>query len=65
MDMATPDHLVRQIDSDEQETAEWIAALRSVLEAAGPERARFLLSQLSSAARDAGLNCETRASRPM
>ncbi|MEY4467686.1 MAG: hypothetical protein RIR21_1479, partial [Pseudomonadota bacterium] len=56
MDMSTPDHLVRLNDTDEQETAEWIAALESVLASAGPERARFLLSKLSAAARDAGLN---------
>lgn len=56
MDMSSPEQLIRQLDLDEQETAEWIAALHSVLESAGPERARFLLSQLSSAARDAGLN---------
>ncbi|MEY3790787.1 MAG: pyruvate dehydrogenase component protein, partial [Pseudomonadota bacterium] len=56
MDMSTPDHLVRHNDTDEQETAEWISALESVLASAGPERARFLLSKLSSAARDAGLN---------
>jgi pyruvate dehydrogenase E1 component len=56
MDMSTPDHLVRHNDTDEQETAEWIAALESVLTSAGPERARFLLSKLSAAARDAGLN---------
>ncbi|MEY4021539.1 MAG: hypothetical protein RI960_551, partial [Pseudomonadota bacterium] len=31
MDMSTPDHLVRHNDTDEQETAEWIAALESVL----------------------------------
>ena len=42
MDMTTPDHLIRHIDIDEAETAEWIASLHSVLEAAGPERARFL-----------------------
>ncbi len=56
MDMITPDPLLRQLDSDAQETAEWIDSLRSVLEHAGPERARFLLSQLASAAREAGLN---------
>ena len=56
MDMSTPDHLVRHIDIDEQETAEWVAALQSVLETSGPERARFLLSQLASAARERGLN---------
>ena len=56
MDMSTPDHLVRHNDTDELETAEWIAALESVLASAGPERARFLLSKLSAAARGAGLN---------
>ena len=56
MDMSPPDHLIRQIDLDEQETAEWIASLHSVVEQAGPERARFLLSKLASAAREAGLN---------
>ncbi len=52
----TPEHLLRQLDSDEQETSEWIDSLRSVLQHEGPERARFLLSQLASAAREAGLN---------
>ena len=56
MDMITPEHLARQLDTDAAETAEWIASLQSVLQAAGPERARFLLTQLASAARDAGLN---------
>ncbi len=56
MDMITPEHLIRQLDIDEQETAEWIDALKSVLASSGPERARFLLSQLSTTARDAGLN---------
>ncbi len=55
MDMITPEHLVRQTDIDERETAEWIDALKSVLATSGPERARFLLSQLAAAARDAGL----------
>ncbi len=56
MDMITPEHLIRQLDTDAAETAEWIASLHSVLQAEGPERARFLLSQLASAAREAGLN---------
>ena len=47
MDMITPEHLVRQLDTDAAETAEWIASLHSVLQTAGPERARFLLSQLA------------------
>lgn len=55
MDMMTPAHLIRQLDIDESETAEWIAALNSVLATSGPERAHFLLSQLAAAARDAGL----------
>jgi pyruvate dehydrogenase E1 component len=56
MDMNSPEHLLRAIDSDAQETAEWIEALTSVIATAGPERARFLLSQLASSARAAGLN---------
>jgi len=56
MDMTSPEHLLRPIDTDAQETAEWIAALKSVIASAGPERARFLLSQLASSARAAGLN---------
>lgn len=55
MDMITPEHLIRQLDIDESETAEWIAALESVLATSGPERAHFLLSQLAAAAREAGL----------
>lgn len=47
MDMTAPEHLLRPIDTDAQETAEWIEALTSVIATAGPERARFLLSQLA------------------
>ena len=56
MDMTAPEHLLRQIDTDAQETTEWIEALNSVIASAGPERARFLLSQLASSARAAGLH---------
>jgi pyruvate dehydrogenase E1 component len=56
MDMTAPEHLLRPIDTDTPETAEWIEALTSVIATAGPERARFLLSQLASSARAAGLN---------
>ena len=56
MEMTSPEHLLRPIDTDAQETAEWIEALTSVIATAGPERARFLLSQLASSARAAGLN---------
>ena len=55
MDMISPEQLTKQPDSDSTETAEWIAALQSVLESGGPERARFLLSRLSAAAREAGI----------
>jgi pyruvate dehydrogenase E1 component len=55
IDMSSPEQLIGQLDLDEQETAEWIAALHSVLESSGPDRARFLLSQLSNAARESGL----------
>lgn len=55
MDMITPQNLIEQLDIDATETAEWVEALQSVLESAGPERARFLLSKLSTAAREAGI----------
>ena len=55
MHIPTPEHLLKPFDLDADETAEWLAALHSVLESAGPERARFLLSQLSAAAQEAGL----------
>ena len=56
MDMTAPEHLLQPTDTDAQETAEWIEALASVITNAGPERARYLLSQLASSARAAGLN---------
>ncbi|TAL78531.1 MAG: alpha-ketoglutarate dehydrogenase [Burkholderiaceae bacterium] len=53
MDLSTANHL--SSDVDELETAEWLDALRSVVQFAGPERARYLLTQLSSTAREMGL----------
>jgi pyruvate dehydrogenase E1 component len=47
MDMTAPEHLLRQIDTDADETTEWIEALNSVIASAGPERARFLLTHAS------------------
>lgn len=41
-------------DIDAQETQEWVEALHSVIEADGAERARFLLKELTHAAREAG-----------
>lgn len=55
MDMSEPQGMTDNLDSEPQETAEWIASLQSVLETAGPARARFILSKLSTAAREAGL----------
>ena len=42
-------------DADPQETAEWLESLDAVLQAAGPERARFLLDALQRHAARAGL----------
>ena len=56
MNMITAEHLLKAPDTDTQETEEWIASLRSVLEHSGPERARFLLTKLTAAAREAGLD---------
>lgn len=43
--------LTGNADTDAQETQEWLDALQSVIQQAGPGRARFLLSRLSAAAR--------------
>ena len=43
-----------QTDIDAQETQEWIAALKSVIDADGSDRARYLLKELTDAARQAG-----------
>jgi len=46
--------LIPQQDIDPQETLEWIDALKSVMEADGSDRARYLLKELTNAARQAG-----------
>jgi pyruvate dehydrogenase E1 component len=56
MDMSSADHFKNQIDSDAQETGEWVDALQAVMQSVGPERARFLLSRLSAAAQEWGVN---------
>jgi pyruvate dehydrogenase E1 component len=43
------------LDTDPLETGEWLDALHGVIRAAGPERARFLLSRLAASAQQAGL----------
>ena len=42
------------IDIDAVETSEWVDAIESVIEADGPGRARFILRQLTHAARESG-----------
>ncbi|WP_343583649.1 alpha-ketoglutarate dehydrogenase [Herbaspirillum sp.] len=54
--MSSANGIARDIDIDAQETQEWLEALQSVLAEAGPERARFLLSRLSAAAQQQGVN---------
>jgi pyruvate dehydrogenase E1 component len=56
MDMSSAGHIKNDIDTDAQETGEWIDALQAVVQSVGPERARFLLSRLSAAAHDWGVN---------
>ncbi|PUA17672.1 alpha-ketoglutarate dehydrogenase [Glaciimonas sp. PCH181] len=55
MEMSSANSLNSQFDSDVQETSEWIDALQGVIHAAGPERARYLLSRLSAAAQQSGI----------
>ncbi len=43
-------------DNDSAETREWLEALDAVLKLEGPERAHFLIAQLTKAIRDAGVN---------
>ena len=49
-------------DADPQETAEWLEAFESVLHAAGPQRAQYLLRRLLNRAkrRNVGLPALTR-----
>jgi pyruvate dehydrogenase E1 component len=51
-------------DSDPGETAEWRAALRSLVAEAGPERARFVLDALSEIARDPSIGWQPQRGTP-
>ncbi|MEO6920965.1 MAG: alpha-ketoglutarate dehydrogenase [Collimonas sp.] len=55
MEMSSANNLNSQFDSDRQETDEWVDALQAVIQASGPERARYLLSRLSAAAQQSGI----------
>ncbi|HWW06215.1 alpha-ketoglutarate dehydrogenase [Collimonas sp.] len=55
MEMSSINNLNDPFDSDAQETEEWLAALQASMQAAGPERARYLLSRLSAAAQAWGV----------
>jgi len=55
-------HLAEDIDS--QETAEWQEALEYVIQAAGPERAAFLLERLKEAAFRSGVRFVSSATTP-
>jgi len=56
VDLSSASGIARDIDIDAQETREWLEALQSVVAEAGPERARFLLSRLSAASRQWGID---------
>ena len=47
---------IAEIDSDPQETREWLESLAAVVDAAGLERARFLLGRLEQRAQELGSN---------
>src|SRR5262245_43950649 len=54
----------RVIDLDPQETAEWLEALDQVLDESGPDRAAFLLEQLTRRAQANGAALPIQLSTP-
>ena len=64
MDMPPTNRLITDTDADPGETAEWLAALQAVLQAGGRERARFLLSKLSSTAWEWGVQWRAARNTP-
>ena len=50
----------RPVDLDPRETEEWIEALDQIVDAAGPDRANFLLEKLTDRARDIGVEIPLR-----
>ena len=51
-------------DNDPAETDEWREALRSLVQSAGPERARFVLDALADIARDPAIGWQPRRGTP-
>ena len=64
MDMPPTNRLITDTDADPGETGEWLAALQAVLQAGGRERARFLLSKLSSTAWEWGVQWRAARNTP-
>ena len=64
MDMPSASQLITDTDPDPTETAEWVEALAAVLQSGGRERARFILSKLSSAAWEWGLQWRAARNTP-
>jgi len=52
----------RPVDLDPRETAEWLEALDQIVEGMGPDRASFLLEQLTDRARATGVTLPIRTS---
>ena len=64
MSLMTDNHRQRLPDIDSEETDEWLEALRSVVDAQGIERARMLLHELMSEARDLSIEVEPLSRTP-
>lgn len=64
MDMPPTSRLINDTDADPGETAEWLDALQAVLQSGGRERARFLLSKLSSTAWEWGVQWRAARNTP-
>src|ERR1017187_1911685 len=52
------------VDSNPQETAEWVESLEQVIEQAGPDRAAYLLEQLTERARAEGADLPIHLNTP-
>jgi len=64
MEMPAINHLQHRFDQDPQETGEWLDALQAVIQHAGPERARYLLTCLSTGARQWGVKWQDARNTP-